>query len=132
MSISHQYTILCDDVRVESNGKLILIGVYVPDIVVLQLPVILPSLNFIQFLRVDEVGQFPFRARIQHLESGRDLAQAMGMMNVGRPGMAINALRFGNLQVDRTGTFTFIVAFDGHPDEIIHTFDVVLHAAQLH
>ena len=34
MAISHQYTILCDDVRPEINGKLIFIGVYVPDIVV--------------------------------------------------------------------------------------------------
>jgi uncharacterized protein DUF6941 len=132
MAISHQYTMLCDDVRVESNGKLILIGVYVPDIVIMQLPVLLPCLNFIQFLKVDDTGQFPFRARVQHLESGHDLAQAMGTLTVNRPGLVVNALRFGNLQVDRAGTFTFIVTFDAQTDEIMHSFDVVLHAAQLH
>jgi len=132
MAISHQYTLLCDDVRAEVNGKLILIGLYVPDIVVQQLPILLPSLNFVQFLKIDEPGQFSFQAKVQHLESGREIGQAMGTLNVVRPGLVINAMRFGNLLLDRTGTFSFIVAFDGQSDEIIHSFDVILHATQLH
>jgi hypothetical protein len=132
MTITHQFTILCDDVRPEINGKLIFIGVYVPDIVVAQLPVLLPSLNFVQFLKVDEPGQVSFRARIQHLESGRELGQALGSLTVARPGLVINAMRFGNLPIDRSGSYSFIVSFDGQTDEIIHSFDVILHATQLH
>ena len=132
MAITHQYTLLCDDVRPEINGKLILIGLYVPDIVVQQLPILLPTLNFVQFLKIDETGQYSFRAKIQHLETGRELGQAIGTLNVVRPGLVINAMRFGNLLLDRAGTFSFIVAFDSPPEEIIHSFEVILHATQLH
>jgi hypothetical protein len=132
MAITHQYTLLCDDVRPEINGKLILIGLYVPDIVVQQLPILLPTLNFVQFLKIDETGQYSFRAKIQHLESGRELGQAIGTLNVVRPGLVINAMRFGNLLLDRAGTFSFIVKFDEQTDEIIHSFEVILHATQLH
>jgi hypothetical protein len=132
MAITHQYTLLCDDVRPEINGKLILIGLYVPDIVVQQLPILLPTLNFVQFLRIDDPGQYPFRAKIQHLESGRELGQAIGTLNVVRAGLVINAMRFGNMLLDRAGTFSFIVTFDNQPEEIIHSFEVILHATQLH
>ena len=31
MAMKHLYTLMCDEVRVENNGKLMIIGVYTPD-----------------------------------------------------------------------------------------------------
>lgn len=45
--------IVCDDVRQEINGKLILIGVYTGDIVVSALPVTLTQLHFFIEIRMD-------------------------------------------------------------------------------
>lgn len=38
--------LVCDEARREDNGKLLLVGIYTPDIVVKELPVILPGLCF--------------------------------------------------------------------------------------
>jgi len=52
MSVIHPstpggYTIFCDDVRQENNGKQIFIGVYNADMVVESLPALLPSFSFV-------------------------------------------------------------------------------------
>jgi Family of unknown function (DUF6941) len=39
--------ILCDDVRQENNGKLMLIGVYTGDVVIFGLPTVLPTFTVI-------------------------------------------------------------------------------------
>ena len=39
--------IVCDDVRVERNGKLLLIGVYLGNILCEELPTLLPTLSFV-------------------------------------------------------------------------------------
>lgn len=41
------YWLLCDTVRLEDSGKLIIVGVYMPDIVVQAVPVMLPMLSFL-------------------------------------------------------------------------------------
>jgi len=46
--VSIQATLICDDLRVEQSGKLILIGVYTPNIIVPQIPFTFPGLAFFQ------------------------------------------------------------------------------------
>ena len=55
--------LICDDVRFESNGKLMIIGLYVDTVVVPELPVSL-GLTFLQLYHIHEVR--PFRV-ILHL-----------------------------------------------------------------
>ena len=38
MAITHHYTLVCEDVRVENNGKFLILGLFTPDIVVPQIP----------------------------------------------------------------------------------------------
>ena len=128
MPLIHQYTLVCDEVRLENNGKLIVIGLYTPDIFVPQFPFAFPSLTFLQAFMSDQAGQFQFRARIQHLESGQGLAQAMGTINVRQPGFAASVLRFGNLTVTRDGVYNLIVNVDPQPDPITVSFNIGLQA----
>lgn len=130
MRLKHLYTLICDDVRVEVNGKLIIIGLYTPNILIPQLPFVLPSLSFLQFYTYDGRGQFHFRARLQHLESGRDIAQAIGIINHAQPGIGIGVIRFGNLVIDKVGTFNLAFSFEGDSEPINATFEVILHTQQ--
>ena len=50
--------IVCDDVRVENTGKLMLVGVYLGNIVCRELPTILPTLSFLTKWKSDD-GSLP-------------------------------------------------------------------------
>ena len=41
------YCVVCDDLRTEQSGKLIIIGVYTEDVVVPRFPAVLPRLTFL-------------------------------------------------------------------------------------
>ena len=40
MALEHKYTVMCDEVRVENNGKFLIIGMYAGHMTVPQLPFI--------------------------------------------------------------------------------------------
>jgi hypothetical protein len=126
MAITHKYTIICDDIRQESSGKMILIGVYVPHISIPQVPFVLPSLAFFQCFESDRIGNFSMRMRLEQMDVGRPLVEAMGMVNIPRPGIGYAPLKLGNLQIPAFGTYVFTVTIEGERDPIISTFDVVL------
>jgi len=69
----------CDDVRTESNGKLILVGVYNTVIYVPALPAPM-RLNFILQIKALEVGDAPFELRLR-LGQGV-LAEMNGQVNI--------------------------------------------------
>lgn len=130
MSLTLRYTLLCDEVRREDNGKLLIIGLYTPNILVPQLPFIFPSLTVFQLFHSDRAGRFPFRARLEHMESGQEIAGAMGLMEIPQAGPGVSVIRFGNLQLDRFGAFGFVMNINGQPDPISTTFEVILQAGQ--
>jgi len=126
MAITHKYTLICDDVRQENNGKLIVIGLYLPDIAAFQIPVLLPSLTFIQALESDRPGQWTFRMKLTHLESGHQVAEAMGAINVAQPGLAVSVVKFGNVTFDRLGTYNMTLTIEEHREPILVSFNVIL------
>ena len=130
MPITHLYTLVCDDVRVENNGKLIVIGLYTPNVLVPQLPFAFSTFTFLQAFQSDRAGQFTFRAHLQHVESGQHLAQALGTISVVQPGMGVGVVRFGNIRFDRVGSYHYIFTFDGEPEPFLTSFDVVLQVMQ--
>ncbi len=130
MPITSRYVLVCDEVRKEDNGKLIIIGLYTPNILIPQLPFTFPSLTFFNAFESSQAGRFQFSARLRHTESGQELAQAMGLLEVAQPGVGLAVIRFGNLQVDRVGLFDFVMQFTGQPDPISTSFEIVLQAVQ--
>jgi hypothetical protein len=122
----HKLTLVCDDVRREDNGKLIIIGVYTPDIRVAQIPFVFPSLTFLQWLETSQAGQYEFRSSLNLLEDGKAIAQIVGMTEAKRPGVMLNVLRLMNLRIQSTGTYTFTTRFEQHGEPIIHSFQINL------
>jgi hypothetical protein len=125
-TFNHKYTLVCDDVRREDNGKLIIIGLFTPDIVVPQIPFVFPMLTVFQVIESTRVGQFQFRSSLELLETGTKIAQAIGMVESKQPGILLNILRLGNLKIQSPGTYTFTTEFDQSGEPIVYSFQVNL------
>jgi len=126
MALRHKYTLICDEVRIENNGKLLVIGMYGPRIAVPQIPCVLPSLTFFQCFESDSPAQLQFRATLQHLDDGQIVAQAMGIMNVPHQGQGGGLVKFANVVFSQIGSYVFAVSIDTMAEPITTTFDVVL------
>jgi hypothetical protein len=125
MAISHKYTVICDDIRMENIGKAILIGVYIDNkISVPHVPATIPSLSFFQVYESDRPGSFTCKMRLTHMESGHSVVEGMGMMNVQRPGTGVAPIKFSPVQFPAFGTYNLEVRLENEPP-IIVTFDVV-------
>jgi len=124
--IKEKYTIICDEVRQEINGKFIIIGVYQGTITIPQIPFVLPSLTFFQTLEGDRPGMWNVRMRLQHLESGKNVFEGMGAVNFQRPGLGVSALRFPNVPLLAAGPYNFVQEFEDQKDPIVTAFDVML------
>ncbi len=129
MAITQRFSVVCDDVRQENNGKYIIVGMYTPDMAVSQLPFVLPILTFLVWLESDRPGGFPFRMKLEHLETGKVLADGMGMANFQKPGVGISAIRLGGIQFSSPGAYTFSMQFDGQPEKLLTQFAVILNIA---
>lgn len=131
MPASIRATLMCDDIRVENNGKLILIGVYTPSPLVPQIPFVFPSLSFFQIWEADAAGEFQFRARLRHTETGATVADITGLMKIPQPGVGIGLVKIANLRIDKLGAYDFSVNVAGEPDPIgVHSFSILLQSAQ--
>lgn len=123
------YSILCDDVRREDNGKLFLIGVYTPDVVVPQIPFVFPQIVFLQVFDWPSAGQFSLRSRLDCITEGgvTQLVGGLSMVQIQRPGVGPHAFRFGNVNIQNTGDYVFQIFFEGQQDPIVeHKFKVYL------
>lgn len=132
MAFRHHYTLMCDEVRQENNGKLILLGLYTPNITIASLPAVLPSLTFLTFLKSDHVGVFAQKVNLQGLESGKIIASATMMIEVRQipgqnpPWPVLSAVNLRNIMFSEAGTYTFTLTLEGESDPIVHQFDVLL------
>jgi hypothetical protein len=125
MPITQKFSIVCDEVRQEINQKFIIIGMYTPDMQVAQLPFVLPTLTLFVWLESDRPGNFPFRIRLEHLETGRALAEGMGMMGFQKPGVGATAIRLQGIQIANPGAYTFSLQFDGQSERLLTQFSVI-------
>jgi len=126
MPITQKHSIVCDDVRQENNGKFMIIGMYTPDMAVPQIPIVLPSITFFGWIHSDRPGSFPFRMKLEQLESGRVLQQGMGALNFPNPGDGISPGRFGGIQLIRQGPYVFSLEIDGQSERLMTQFSVLL------
>jgi len=134
MPVTARYLLLCDEVRREDNGKLIVLGLYTPDVSVPQIPFVMPSLTFFACLDSDVAGNFQFTLRLEHLETGiqggRPLAEGMGAMQFRNPGTAFVPVRFGNVQFVAAGPYVFSLNLTGQ-DPITFEFQVRLNTPRV-
>jgi hypothetical protein len=124
--ITQKHSIVCDDVRQEITQKWLIIGMYTPDMTVPQIPFVVPSIAFFVWLESDRPGNFPFRMKLEHLESGKALAEGMGVMQFAKPGQGVSMIRFGGLQFTTPGAYVFSIQFDGQAERLLTQFSVLL------
>jgi hypothetical protein len=128
MPITARYVLMSDDIRREDSGKFIVIGLYTPDMVVPQIPFLMPTLAFFANLETDRQGNFNFRTRVQHQETGDVLPTtvAMGTLAITNPQLpVILPFKFGGISFNAQGLYSFSLEIDGQ-DPIVSTFNVQL------
>ncbi len=125
MPITQKFSLVCDEVRQENNGKFFILGMYTPDMAVGSIPFVAPTLTFLSWLESDRPGQFQFRLKLSHLESGTSLAEGMGGVGFAKAGIGIVPVRLLGVQFSNPGSYTFAIHFDGQEALITH-FSVIL------
>jgi hypothetical protein len=130
MAITHKYTIICDEVRREDNGKLIVLGMYVGVLTVPQIPFTLPSLTFFHLLESDRPGQYGMTGKLQVLETGRTIVEFRGGFGLLQPSPVVIPLRLGNVLLQEVGAYQFILEIEGEREPIITQFSVILQPPQ--
>ncbi len=81
--------VLCDDIRFESNGKLLLVGVYSDVVQVIKLPLQLRSLGLAVRGKAMSAGRISFSVAVTDPQ-GNGLLDAAGELNYeGEPGRTI-------------------------------------------
>jgi hypothetical protein len=117
MPITSKYTIVCDDVRREDNGKLILLGVYADKMIVAQFPITLPTLTFLCALQSNEtVEQTPLKYRLENTASGEVIISGEAVLaGLPGPGHGTAIFRLTNLTIPSPGKYQFILELEGQP-----------------
>ncbi len=105
------YSLLCDDIRREDNGKLIIIGLYGADVVLPVAPVAL-RFDYLLALRADAPGDAEAKVRVIH--NGRPIFAATGKMHFAdQQQVALNALKGIVVQVEKDCALDFQLSLNG-------------------
>jgi hypothetical protein len=126
MAVTARYVLMCDEVRIENNGKFLILGLYTPDMSIPQLPFIMPSLTFFVALESDRPGNFQIRFALQQLDTGQNVVEGMGAIAFQRPGMGVNPIQLRNFGFPTVGTYVFSLTIEGQRDPITSSFNVIL------
>ncbi len=118
MSVKHTFTIVCDDVRREDNGKLLILGMYMGTIAVPQLPFVLPMLTILALVEGDRPESWSWKLTIQNLERGKTIAEARGFANVPQPGPGVMPVKFGALRFDEAGPYNVVLEIEGQREPL--------------
>jgi hypothetical protein len=129
--MKQKFSLVCDEVRQEVGGKLIIIGVYTPDIGVPQIPFSLPTLTFVNWAETDRPGDFHYQMRLTHLETGQTVVQGAMGIRCDRPGPVILPVRLTNVPIVGPGAFVFSLHMDGQDDMLTQfTVQIILPTQQ--
>jgi len=130
MAIIHKYTIMCDQLRREDNGKFLLIGVYSDAMLSSTFPFTLQGLTFFMKLESDRPGSWSVRMRLEHLDSGHKMLEALGAITFQRTGSAFNPVALPPIQFNVPGVYHFVMEIEGQNEPILYEFSVGLHTPQ--
>ena len=127
MPVTHKFTLICDEIRREDNGKFLVIGLYTGGILVPQIPFPLPSLTFFTYLESDMPGDHALKFKLSALESGKTVIEGRGHIEMKQPGLITVPIRLPNVQLQDVGVYTFSVQLgDAHEPAFVIQFSVNL------
>jgi len=107
-----RFGILCEDIRREDNGKLILIGVFGDAILVKEFPALLTLANAVWF-DLSTPFDGPLWSQVLLDDAQIAAAKAMAVIEAGRPVMAIQPIP---LRVPKEGVLSFQLKFSEDGD----------------
>jgi hypothetical protein len=113
MAITHDYTLICEQVRIEMGGKFTVVGLTTGGIGLPQIPFPLLSLTFLNVLKTDAPGNFKFSGKLTQLLSGSLVAKAEGFIQPPQAGPVVMPMQFLNVQFGAFGAYTWSLEFDG-------------------
>jgi len=102
--------LVCDDIRIENNGKLILTGVYSDSIIVPELPCTVPSLSF--FIRCSES---PRVLKVGLHEPSGQLLKETVVGSAENESVAF-IVYIKNLPLQMEGEYQVVMQDDSHPE----------------
>jgi hypothetical protein len=111
--ITHNYTIMCDEVRREDNGKFLLVGVYLDTILFNSLPWTVPGVTFFMKLHCDVPGTYGMNMRLEKMEGGEPLFTAEGALNSMQRGSMYIPFRTPAIKFEQVGGYNFVVEIEG-------------------
>ena len=123
MALTHSYTLICEQARIEIGNKFTIIGLTTSGIGVPQIPFRIPVITFFNVLKTDAPVNVRFRARVTHLLSGAMNSNIESGIAPPAPGPVIMPIVFQNLQLNSFGTHVFSLEFDG-TEPFLTNFDV--------
>ena len=115
MTLIHRYTLVCDETRQEDNGKLLIIGLYTPGLVLPQFPTQLAKLTFFNCFQVTEPGTWELDFHLSHVDTGA-MVGPKGHVKI-RVGSVESAeqlsyvpLPIQNIQLQMPGVYAFLLS----------------------
>jgi hypothetical protein len=118
MALAHKFTLVCDDVRREDNGKLLVIGMYTPGITLPKLPFRMPKIVFLSYFEVTAPGAWDMGFRFSHVGTGA-LVGAEGTAKIqvsavmGPIGSVVLPLTIQNPQFQMPGDYVLTLSGEG-------------------
>jgi hypothetical protein len=121
--ITHNYTVMCDEVRREDNGKFILLGVYSDAILFNSFPTSLTGLAFYVKLHSDAPGIYGMKMRLEKLEGGEPIHRGEGAIEILAPGAVFIPIRMPAITFTQPGSFSFVIEME-EAEPILYSFTV--------
>lgn len=109
--MKHEFSIVCDEVRAETTGKLILVGVYPHNTLGIALPANIGVLSFYQVLTSDQSGSVPFQAELIRKRDQTVIQAVQATMNIAASGAVIGMLSFRNVEFKEPGPYVLDLVF---------------------
>ena len=111
MGLNHKYTLVCDDVRREDNGKFFLVGLYTPGITLPKFPFRLAKLTFFNYFEPSETGTWELAFKLSHIDTGA-IVGAEGRVKIELrhiEGSLVLPISITNPQFQMPGLYAFTV-----------------------
>ena len=121
--MTKRYILISDDVRTETSGKLIVIGLYTPDIKVPKLPFVIP-LAFTAAISIEGAGSFEMSGDLRHCDS-RELVLHFGATGeVKKSGPALIPFKFPAVKFEKAGSYEVSLTLEGQQEMQVERFEI--------
>lgn len=121
MTFTDASVVVCEDIRVEGNGKHMLIGVYATDMIVAQFPSVVQLAFWIRAFPPPPPGEHTFKAIVKIPGGGEGTIDGSALVAKNVPGdvPVVLTLPAVPLQLHEPGRLEILLAFDGGEPELV-------------